>query len=133
MHPTDESLEQTAITSLEARSPIVRTVHTRVRLRQPLSVQFARQSVDSIHYITLTAENNWNSTSIDLPEVPLQLPMTPYQCLLTELFIRPKMMKVVYTCKTYGFREMQPSYYQQRRKQIPKSICTPQRRTLNPW
>jgi hypothetical protein len=65
-------LAQMAVTSMESRSPIVRTVHTRVRLRQPLSVHFARHSMDSVHYITLAAENNWTSAPSDFPQVPPQ-------------------------------------------------------------
>lgn len=68
----DGMLAQMAVTSMESRSPIVRTVHTRVRLRQPLSVHFARHSMDSVHYITLAAENNWTSAPSDFPQVPPQ-------------------------------------------------------------
>ncbi|ELR18192.1 uncharacterized protein ACA1_369240 [Acanthamoeba castellanii str. Neff] len=59
---SDGMLAQMAVTSMESRSPIVRT---------PLSVHFARHSMDSVHYITLAAENNWTSAPSDFPQAKL--------------------------------------------------------------
>jgi len=66
--PPDWALEQMKGTKLESRTPIVRNVHTRIRLRQPLAVHFARHSIDSVHCITLSAENTWSTGSLDLPQ-----------------------------------------------------------------